>query len=128
MARADVILREARKVHQTLPRYVDGYCAVASAQLYYRLLRKGIAAVFLVVDEPEFSHVFLKVPGGRLLDVTSSQFDPTQSIELRCLRGLDTKKFWWWHEPHEVATPEELLQLQEDAEWPKEQLVKLECV
>lgn len=121
------VLREARRVHGSLPSVVDGLCAVAAARLHSALKDVGVHSTFLVTENPDFSHVFLKVPNvdgqDMLLYITSSQFVPGAYVEFHPLEGLDTKKFDWWHDPQEVSTPEELLHLQQEAGWPEDQHV-----
>jgi hypothetical protein len=85
----------------------------------------GVSSTFMVTENLDFSHVFLKVPDvdgqDMLLDVTSSQFALGPYVEFRPLEGLDTEEFDWWHDPKEVTTPEELLRLQQEAGWPEDQ-------
>ena len=121
------VLREAYRVRDALPRNVGGLCAIASARLHNSLKDVGIVSTFLVTENCDFSHVFLKVPDvegqDMLLDITASQFDHKAQVEFEPLQEVDTEKFEWWHEPQEVTSSEELLRLQEEAGWPRDQLV-----
>lgn len=124
---AQAILQQARLVRRWACRRagnrdLTGWCARASAELWYQLTQQGIGARLRLWEDAHTGegHVFVTV-GNHVVDVTATQFNEFQRQTVVFVPWPQVRHHAFYQAQQAFATAEQLRQYQLAQGWPCEQ-------
>jgi len=99
---------------------LNGWCAIASAQLSRRLSREGVDHMLCIAEAGHGCHVFVIVE-DHIVDVTATQFMEFERHPVVILHEREAA-LHWYHRVSQVFTkPGDLRKYQRKQGWPAEQ-------
>lgn len=101
-------------------RDMNGWCAIASAELHRRLAAEGIYSV-LFMSEGFGSHVFIVVD-DHVVDVTATQFREFKNKKVVVLHTKEAEQYDFYETSQMFETPKKLRKYQVRNHWPGEQI------
>jgi len=109
--------REQWKSHN-----LNGYCAIASAELHRRLTRAGIEATLHVSIQSDGScHVYCVV-SDHIVDVTASQFRELRDQPIYIVHHREGQRYYFYDDTASFNTAADLRRHQLQTGWPQKQV------
>lgn len=103
---------------------LNGYCAIASAELHKRLKAQGIDTKLHMADDNKFAaHVFLVID-DHVVDVTATQFREFRYEPIVILHEREAQQHWFYESTVNFATVDELRSYQVQQKWPQHQIAR----
>ena len=99
---------------------LNGWCAIASAQLARRLTIEEIPHRICMAEDPIGCHVFLIVE-DHVVDVTATQFMAYEKEPVVIIHEREASARWYYQVHKEFSTPAELRKYQRKMGWPSDQ-------
>jgi hypothetical protein len=115
---------EAQAYAKTLDEVHDlnGYCAIAAAELHRRLVSEGIRnELHMVVLDCGSSHCFVVV-NDHVVDVTATQFGPFRGQPIVVLHQKEAEAFWFYRTSEIFYSSKQLRKSQQRTGWPVHQI------
>ncbi len=108
---------------QSNPRALDGYCAIASAQLFRMLVAEGFTPELHVWEcsNTRDSHVFVTVD-DHVVDVTATQFREYVNQPVVILHVREAEGHTYWNSSYSFTSVEDLIRRQKKDRWPARQV------
>ena len=104
------------------PEDLEGWCAIASAELHKRLTAEGIAAdIHMWVSEWHECHCFCVVD-DYVVDVTATQFKPFRTQELVIMHHKEAEAYEMYQSTNVFTDASELRRFQKRDRWPSDQI------
>ena len=104
------------------PEDLEGWCAIAAAELHKRLTADGIAVdIHMWVSEWGECHCFCVVD-DYVVDITATQFRQFQGQELVIMHYKEAEAYEMYQSTNVFATAADLRRFQKKARWPSEQI------
>ena len=104
------------------PEDLEGWCAIASAELHKRLTQDGIEAdIHMWVSEWQECHCFCVVD-DHVVDVTATQFKPFRTQELVIMHYKEAEAYEMYQSTNVFGCALELRRFQKRERWPSEQI------
>ncbi len=101
---------------------LNGWCAIASAELWRQLSAKGIVAeIHSWEDDKACCHVFLVVD-DHVVCVTATQFSAMNAPTVYIEHVKEAERWPWYHSAYVFKTPEELIRWQKKTRWVSHQV------
>lgn len=101
---------------------LNGYCAIASAELYKRLTAAGVKAELHLASLDMGSHVFV-VCEDHIVDVTATQFYEFRNQHIVILHVKEAEEHWFYCGDYVFNDPKKLRKAQIKWGWPQDQVV-----
>tara|TARA_R110000868_G_scaffold391553_1_gene661767 strand:+ start:137 stop:547 length:411 start_codon:yes stop_codon:yes gene_type:complete len=105
---------------------LNGMCAIASAELWRHLNRKGIKAElhgWICPQDEQSAHVFLVVD-DHVVDITATQFSKLKN-KIVFIEHKKMAERWDWYRSQDVFNdPKELIRWQKTWGWPGDQVAR----
>lgn len=99
---------------------LNGFCAIASAELSRRLMHEGIPHEIHMSSSEDGSHVYVVIDDV-VYDVTATQFPQYKDTKV-LIKHTREAEVNWFHQVEEIfRNAEELRNYQIRARWPKDQ-------
>jgi PDZ domain-containing secreted protein len=112
---------EARDKRMDYPSHdMNGWCAIASAELHRRLAAEGIYSV-LFMSEGAGAHVFIVVD-DHVVDITATQFREFEDTKIVVLHTKEAEQYDFYETSQMFETPQKLRKYQVRNHWPGEQI------
>jgi hypothetical protein len=102
---------------------LNGLCAIASAELFKRLKKKGFHPVICMSAEDWGMHVYLKL-GDHVLDVTATQFQPFRNEPILIRHEKEMENQEYYRNPKVFKTSVGLRKHQLNTGWPTSQVAR----
>ena len=110
--------------HDNLQRHptvdMNGYCAIASAELWREFHKYGIEAKIHIWESECGSHVYLTVE-DYVVDVTATQFSEFHNQPIVILHQKEAEAFDYYNPSVSFNTDRELVKYQKKTQWHREQ-------
>jgi hypothetical protein len=105
------------------PRDLNGYCAIASAELFRQLTREGLKPEIHVWECPETadSHAFVVVD-DHVVDVTATQFREFADKSVVIMHVRVAEQYMYWNSSYSFSSVEALIKRQKKDRWPARQI------
>jgi hypothetical protein len=100
---------------------LNGFCAIASAELFKRLRREKISAELHLATSWYGSHVYVVVE-DHIVDVTATQFSEMRSKIVVIQHEKELCHLWYYITSHVFVEPKQLRKAQIEWEWPQDQI------
>lgn len=105
------------------PKELDGYCAIASAQLFRTLTSEGFEPELHVWEDTDSrdAHVFV-VLEDHVIDVTATQFRQFAERAVVIMHVREAEGYTYWNSSYSFKSVEELIKRQKKDRWPARQI------
>ena len=117
--RSWVEVEDNRRNHQS--EGLNGWCAIASAQLSRELALAGIRHEICMAESGMGSHVFLLVD-DHVVDITATQFSEFSREPLVIKHHKEAEVYWFYTIDQLFTSAKELRKYQRQAGWPGRQI------
>lgn len=101
---------------------LNGFCAIASAELFKRLKENGIRAELHLATGNMGSHVYV-VCEDHVIDVTATQFIEFRNRYIVIVHTKEVEEHWFYRGEYVFDDPRKLRKAQIEWEWPQDQVV-----
>lgn len=102
---------------------LEGYCSLASAELFTQLKKHGYSPVLHLRNTEYTGRVFIEVD-DHVLDITATQFDgnwssysPVMFIDIQ-----EKEEYHFWQDSRQYNTLEDLKSELKNTDWPEDQI------
>lgn len=114
---------EDRAYHETTneKHRLDGYCAIASAELYHHLCDAEIKPEIHAAESSIGCHVFLAW-SDYVIDITATQFDPYIRFPVLIKHSRELQTHWYHRTAYEFEHPKQLVKWQKKTGWARDQM------
>ena len=102
------------------PEYLHGWCAIASAELYKKLVAEGHSAELHMHENEDWCHVFL-VTDEHVVDVTATQFLELRDTPIYIAHMKEAMQYSFYDTTRVFNSAAALRKYQKQAKWPVEQ-------
>jgi len=103
------------------PDDLNGWCAIASAEMFRRLTKKGISAELHMWNGDIGCHVFVVVE-DHIVDVTATQFSEFRDKPIVVIHRKEADAYEFYESSVQFKSAEELRKYQKKNRWPNEQI------
>jgi hypothetical protein len=100
---------------------LNGWCAIASAELHNRLKRVGIDSELHMAMEHIGCHVFVVVD-DYIVDVTATQFKEFRNETIVMRHNKELMDYWFYQSSEAFPSSKSLRRFQRREQWPMEQI------
>lgn len=100
---------------------LNGFCAIASAELLKRLKKAGISAEIHLATSWGGSHAYVIVE-DYIVDVTATQFSEMRNKTVVIQHEKELDHLWYYRSTHVFVEPRKLRKAQIEWEWPQDQI------
>jgi hypothetical protein len=100
---------------------LNGFCAIASAELFRRLKREAISAELQMATCWQGSHVYIVVE-DHIVDVTATQFLEMRNEIVVIRHEKELCHLWYYVTSHVFVEPKKLRNAQIEWDWPLDQI------
>src|SRR5271166_622584 len=100
---------------------LNGYCAIASAQLWREFRDYGIKAQICMAESDNGSHVYCLV-SDYVVDITATQFEEFRNSPLNILHKKEADAYWFYRDDQVFNTDQELIKYQRKTKWESAQV------
>lgn len=100
---------------------LNGFCAIASAELLKRLKKEMIPAEIRLAASWYGSHAYVVVE-DYIVDVTATQFSEMRGKTVVIQHEKELEHLWYYKNDHVFVDPKKLRKAQIAWEWPQEQI------
>jgi hypothetical protein len=97
-----------------------GYCAICSFELFKRLRAKKLEPIFYLIENDSYGDHCFVICDNFLIDVTATQFDINEPINIIDINEVDDKKWFWnYKQAKQLKTVKQIKS--EMVKWPSDQ-------
>jgi hypothetical protein len=100
---------------------LNGFCAIASVELFKRLKKEEITAELRLASSWDGSHVYIVVE-DYIVDVTATQFSEMRNRAVVIQHEKELEHLWYYTASHVFVEPKKLRKSQIEWGWPQDQI------